>query len=547
MATSPGATETALVQGNRDIDTHTVLPPYRERRHIGRATGSPLAVQTGGASDRRRPLATSRANLIVASNRLPVVLRRNDGGSWHSLPSSGGLVTALSPILRETGGRWIGWPGTTEDIDFDEALESARRQSGCEFSPVPLSSDEVSEYYHGFCNQVIWPLFHELSEYSNLDRAHWDTYCAVNMKFAREIAGQSGPEDYLWVQDYHLILVGRYLRHLGVRNRVGFFLHTPFPSPSTLTRLPWCFQIVTSLLEYDLIGFQTLRDKDNFVRCAQLFGGAVSLGKSGGHSILIHPERKVRAGVFPISIDFQDFSEGAAAYDVAQRAAELRRANSGCPIMLGVDRLDYSKGIPFRLKGYMKALEDYPELRGKVTLVQVVVPSRQEIPEYQHLKSTIEGLVKRINDRFARPGWTPVQYTYSSLERTELLAHYRAADIALVTPIRDGMNLVAKEYCAASIENDGVLILTRSAGAAVQLGKNALLVDPDDTTELAQAIRKACGMTDRRRSARMRELRRSVLRRDIYWWADRFLQADHMDIGRPSERVPGPVERAGVK
>ncbi len=463
-------------------------------------------------------------NLVVVSNRLPVSLAKNGNGTWESKPSSGGLVTALMPILRKTGGRWIGWPGTVDEAGIEDALVSAGEQTGCRFDQVCLTQAELEEYYYGFCNEIIWPLFHELRSLCNFNRAYWNTYCSVNSKFARITARKATDEDYIWVQDYHLLLMARYLRALGVQNRIGFFLHTPFPSPEIMGGMPWCSKIMESLLEYDLLGFQTKRDKDNFTRCAERLGAAMNIEENGGSSVLLTPERKITAGVFPISIDFDEFNTNASIAEVTKRVDELRSENNNRKIALGVDRLDYSKGIHLRLRAFKKALEDYPELRQKISLIQVVVPSRDDIPEYRRLRSDIEGTVDEINRQFSEADWTPVHYIYSSVQRTELLALYRAADIALVTPVRDGMNLVAKEFCSASVDGNGVLVLSPFAGTAAQFGSKALLADPYDIKQLAAAIRKAFAMPEAKSSARMKRLRQSVRRKDIFWWADRFLQ-----------------------
>jgi len=347
----------------------------------------------------------------------------------------------------------------------------------------------------------------------------------VNRKFAQVIADSSSIDDYIWVHDYHLLLVARELSSIGVERQVGFFLHTPFPSLDIFMKLPWRSEILRALLEYDLIGFQTMRDRNNFINCAQTIIRSLRLDARRQISIIVTPSREIRVGVFPISIDFNEFTRLAADKAVSDRVEELRQAMPNCQIILGVDRLDYTKGIPLRLQSFNNVLERFEDLRGKIALIQIVVPSREEVPEYQNLKAEIEGLVSDINGRFGEPGWTPVQYMFRAFERSDLLAYYRAASIALITPIKNGMNLIAKEYCATNIDNDGVLILSEFAGAATQLRRNALLVNPYDIEGVANAIHRAHGMGIDERKDRMRRLRNSIRKRDIYWWVAQFFRA----------------------
>jgi len=446
-------------------------------------------------------------------------------GQWQVQPSPGGLVTALAPILSERGGLWIGWPGTLEKVDLDELLAAASRDFGYILEPVSLTEEEINQYYFGFSNEIIWPLFHDLQTRCNFDPAYWKTYQAVNHKFAQVIAENARMEDYIWVHDYQLMLVAKELRSMGVENNIGFFLHTPFPPLDMYIKLPWRMQIISALLEYDVVGFQTRRDRNNFVYCIETMLKGLHIDARKQVSTIMTPKREVGIGSFPISIDFRDFARQAASAVVTQAVRQLREAIPDQKIILGVDRLDYSKGIPEKLRAFRNALERFDELRGKITLVQIVVPSREDILQYQALKTEIEGLVGEINGGFSRSGWTPVHYMFHSLERTELLAYYRAADIALITSLKDGMNLVAKEYCAANVDRDGILVLSEFAGAASQLHTNSLLVNPYDIEGVAEAIHQAHDMSTDERRRRMHGLRKSVARRDVFWWVDSFLQA----------------------
>jgi len=462
--------------------------------------------------------------LIIVSNRLPIALTRGVKGQWQVQPSPGGLVTAISPLLGKRGGLWIGWPGTLEKVHLDEILTVASRDLGYTLKAVSLTQEEIKEYYYGFSNEIIWPLFHDLQTRCNFDPAYWNAYQAVNHKFARVVAEHTRTEDYIWVHDYQLMFVAKELRSMGVDNKIGFFLHTPFPSLDIWVKLPWRTKILEALLDYDVVGFQTRRDRNNFVRCIEAVHKGIQTDARKQVCKITTPKREVGIGSFPISIDFKDFARQAMSPMVQGAARQLREAYPGQQIMLGVDRLDYSKGIPEKLKAFRNALKRFDDLLGKITLIQVAVPSREVVPGYQALRAEIEGLVGEINGIFTQPGWIPVHYMFRSMKRTELLAYYLAADAALVTSLKDGMNLVAKEYCAANVDKDGVLILSEFAGAADQLRGDSLIVNPYDIEGLAEAIHQAYHMSTDERQRRMQRLRNSVARRDVFWWVGSFLQ-----------------------
>ncbi len=352
----------------------------------------------------------------------------------------------------------------------------------------------------------------------------------------------SGGDDFVWVHDYHLMHVASELRRLGRTGPVAFFLHIPFPSLDMFLKLPWRLHLLRALLAYDLIGFQTLRDQRNFVQCVRALLKDVAVMERG-QSLVPAEGREVRVGSFPISIDFNAFVEQAATPEVSAAVEELHRLLPNRQLILGVDRLDDTKGIPQRLEAFRHALMRYPELHERLTLIQVVVPSREDIPQYHELKTQIERLVGEINGQFTRPGgWVPIHDVFRSLKRVELLAYYRAADIGLITPLEDDMNLVAKEYCAASLEEDCVPILSEFAGAAAQLQRGALLVDPHDIEGVAEAIHRAYVMPSAERRARMRRLRRSIREQDIFGWVDTFLRAaiakDLSAFPLPEDYVP---------
>ncbi|UCD88092.1 MAG: trehalose-6-phosphate synthase [Desulfobacterales bacterium] len=470
---------------------------------------------------------SQKKRLIIVSNRLPVVLCKEKRGRWKAMSGSGGLVTALAPVLRHRGGLWIGWPGTTEASgkELERVLARFTHDAGFTLKPVAVTAEEKQKYYCGFANEVSWPLFHDFPSRCNFDPSYWSSYQDVNRKFALVIKENLVSGDFIWVHDYHLMNVARELRQLGVKDNLGFFLHIPFPPLDIFLRLPWRFELLRSLMSYDLIGFQTLRDRRNFIQCIRTLIRDIQVQGKGQVLVVRFGNYDVRVGTFPISIDFNEFANLAATSDVADRAWYIHEQLPGVQIILGVDRLDYTKGIIERLEAFRNALSRYPELQERVVLVQVVVPSRPEIPTYDDLKIEIERLVGEINGQFTRSGWVPIHYQFRNLDRSELVAYYRTAEIALVTSFKDGMNLIAKEYCAASLEENCVLILSEFAGAAALLPKGALLVNPHDIEGLADAIYQALKMPQDERQQRMRNLRDSIKKQDIYWWVNSILQA----------------------
>ncbi|HTO77457.1 MAG TPA: trehalose-6-phosphate synthase [Thermoanaerobaculia bacterium] len=482
-------------------------------------------------------------NLVVVSNRLPFALTREDG-AWRVEPGSGGLVTALRPVLEGRGGRWIGWSGAVaEDLpDARAALRASGERFGYELVPVPLTASERDRFYHGFSNEVIWPLFHDLLSMCRFDPEYWRAYEAVNRRFAAEAAKDARPGDFFWVHDYHLLAMAGELRRLGVSSRIAFFLHIPFPPLDVFLKLPWRFPVLQSLLSYDLVGFQTIRDRRNFLQCVRLLLPGARFSGKGAVMSVRWEDRDVRVGTFPISIDARALERRARQPEVVAKAASLRADETGRRIVLGVDRLDYTKGIAQKLEAFRRLLETSPELRGNVTLVQIAVPSREEIRGYREHRTAIERLVGEINGTFTRSGWVPVHYLHRPLEGPRLSAYYLAADVALVTPLKDGMNLVAKEYCATRVSKDGVLVLSEFAGAAAELQRAALLVNPYDVEGVADALRRALDMPRAEQRARMSRLRRTIRERDIYHWLDAFLRAaisrDLAEFPRVADYLP---------
>ena len=471
-------------------------------------------------------LSLDSHRLLVVSNRLPIVLeKKND--CWSLKPGSGGLVSALAPVLSHRGGVWIGWPGLPLERggDWEPVLAEGYQEGGYDLVPVLLSEEEVKGFYEGFSNAILWPLFHDLLGRCNFDPSFWYAYLEVNEKFADCVVRNSREDDFIWVQDYQLIHVAEFIRGENEAARIGFFLHIPFPALDILLKLPWRGQILKALLAYDLLGFQTPRDTRNFLTCLENLLPEVEIVDSGPVAEVHLGSRTVKVGAFPIGIDFQSYEETARSEEVSRRIQELRARMGPIQIILGVDRLDYTKGLLERLEAFRNALKRHRELREQVIFFQLVVPSREAVPEYQALKGRVERLVGEINGEFSSAGWVPVHYHYRSLARRELISLYRMARICFVTSIKDGMNLVAKEFCACQLDGHGSLVLSEFAGAAAQLQRGALLVNPHDIEGMADALKAAFDMSEEERSRRMEVMREIVREQDIFWWVDYYLQA----------------------
>jgi trehalose 6-phosphate synthase len=464
--------------------------------------------------------------LVVVSNRLPIVLQASNG-QWRAQPASGGLVTALTPVLAKRGGLWIGWPGTALQPGVQAAIDEIAQESGIGFKPVSLSAECVEGFYYGFANEILWPLFHGFETRCNFEPAYWKDYQEANREFAAAVQAELEPDDFLWVHDYHLMLVAHEIKRQVQELNCAFFLHIPFPPPDVFFKLPWRKDILEGLLAFDLVGFQTLNDRRNFTSCLQqLRLPGLKISGRGAVVDIQMDSRRLRAGAFPISLDYQDIQRQAASDEVAQKAWLFHEKFPNRQIMLGMDRLDYTKGIPERLRAFGLALKRYPELRGNLSLVQITVPSRERVPEYERLLSMIERLVGEVNGEYTQLGdWVPIHYVHRSFDRQTVLAYLRSAEIAIVTPLRDGMNLVAKEYVACDLEEKGVLILSEFAGVVAEFKRRCLLVNPYDIESMAAAIHRAYNMDAGERKRRMAKLRNIVRRNDIFNWLSNFISA----------------------
>jgi len=454
-----------------------------------------------------------KSEIVILANRLPVHRTRREG-EWTWEFSPGGLVSAMTPVLRERESIWIGWAGGAG------ASPEPFVHEGIQNVPVSISREEMSAYYDGFSNRTLWPLYHDAIQQPEFERSWWEPFVDVNRRFARAAAQHVSRNGTVWVHDYHLQLVPAMLRQMRPDLRIGFFLHIPFPPQELFARLPWRSEILEGLLGADVVGFQTRAATLNFCRLCRRY---VNAGGRGAD--LQHNRRLIRARTFPISIDFAHFEKLARSPAVQQRAAHHRaRLGSERRLILGVDRLDYTKGIEQRLRVYQELLRSGGAKASDSVFVQVGVPSRERVGAYREVRSRIEALIGQINGNFGELGLTPVHYLHRRLPLDELAALYAAADVMFVTPLRDGMNLVAKEYVATRVDNTGVLVLSEFTGAAGEL-HSAVLVNPHDDLALQAGLDRALNMRRPEQAQRMRTMRRAVRSHDVYAWARAFFEA----------------------
>jgi len=462
------------------------------------------------------------SRLLVVSNRAPVEIERTPHGV-RMTRTVGGLAGALDDALRVQGGTWIAWIGP----HGGEELSSTETGLAYPIRAVRLKDREVNDYYAGFANQVLWPLCHTFPSRMHVQPRYWTAYRQANERFASVVQSAVAPGDLVWVHDYHLCLVPRLLRAGGVPARIGVFWHIPFPPPSVFGVLRWRQDLLAGLLGADLIGFQTDNDAANFLASVRQY---MDVPVIDNPPRVILPGREVSVVALPIGVDYGSFHAQAADPTVRTAAEDLRATLGADVVMLGVDRLDYTKGILERLQGYERFLERHPGWRRRVCLIQVVVPSRDRVPEYRDMKRAIDETVGRISGRFTYEGRAPLRYTYTALARENLVSYYLAADVALVTPLRDGMNLVAKEYVACRGTEGGVLVLSEFAGAAHEL-REAVIVNPYDPESIRRALEIALAMSGDERRRRMRALARRVAARDLAWWTRAFLDRLSAKVG----------------
>ena len=467
----------------------------------------------------------ARRALVVVANRLPVDETIQPDGTVEWRRSPGGLVTALHAVLRDRRATWIGWAGGIDTAPSVPDLDGLRLHA------VALSESDYEDYYEGYSNSTLWPLYHDAVETPAFHRRWWEAYHRVNRRFAQVTASHAEPGALVWIHDYQLQLVPSMLRSLRPDLRIGFFMHVPFPPTELFMQLPRRAELLRGMLGADLVGFQTTYGAENFLRLAARL---LRLRTDGPNVDM--DGRTIRTCAFPISIDFPSIAELAGSPDVVTRAKAVR-GDLGDPekIILGVDRLDYTKGIEHRLKAYRELLADGRVKVGDTVMVQVAVPSRERVEHYRMLRDKVEREVGRINGEFGRVGLPAVHYLNQSFDAAEVAALYRAADVMAVTPLRDGMNLVAKEYVAARVDHGGALVLSEFTGAAAELA-DAYLVNPHDLEDLKDALVRALAASPVENRARMRAMRRRVRAHDVRDWARTYLRELERPV--PSPRPP---------
>lgn len=481
--------------------------------------------------------------LIISSNRLPVTVKL-DRGEVSVTTSAGGLATGLGALHEKSDSLWVGWPGDVSRFDAGQRAEIDRKLAELRSFPVHLTQAEITRYYERFSNGVVWPLFHYLTDIVEREAwRNWTTYEAVNRRFAEAIVGHYSPGSLIWIHDYQLLLVPGLVRKLIPDARIGLFLHIPFPSSEVFRILPWRTQVLEGMLGADVIGFHTYSYLTHFSRALLHV-----LGVNVEAESLQFDDRKVRLGAFPMGIDVRAFADLANAERVKAELASIKDRSRGRQLIVGVDRLDHTKGLARRMLAIERLFEREPSIRRRVRFVQVVVPSRTRVDAYDQLRRRLDEIVGRINGAYGTVDNVPIHYLYRSLSRAELVALYRAADVMLVTPLRDGMNLVAKEFVATRIDGDGVLVLSEFAGAAAEMVE-ALQVNPYDIDRVALTIKEALNLPADERRARMLALQRRVGDYDVHRWADTFIDELRSSGGgatRLAPRISSPEEIAIV-
>ena len=452
---------------------------------------------------------------IIVSNRLPISLRHRKG-KFEFKPSAGGLATGLGSIYKEGENIWIGWPGNTVE-DPEQRAEIMLELHELKMAPVFLTKEDVEEFYEGFSNETLWPAFHYFTQYMVYNPAHWEAYVRVNEKFCEAILKKAGPEDTIWVHDYQLLLLPKMLREKLPNATIAFFQHIPFPSYEIIRMIPWRKQLLEGMVGADLIGFHTYDDMRHFLSAV---GRITGLSSESGY--IQAENRIINVDSFPMGIDYDKFANQAKSRKTQGIVREFRKQVEDQKLIITIDRLDYSKGIPQRIQAFAQLLKEHKELHGKVAMIMIVVPSRDKVQSYKELKQEIDLLVGRINSEYSTLTWVPVHYFYRSFPFEELSAFYSMSDIALVTPLRDGMNLVCKEFVASKTDQTGVLILSEMAGASKEL-QDAVLVNPNDQQSVIDAIFNSLSMKPAEQKARMVSMQESLKKYDVFQWVKVFM------------------------
>jgi trehalose 6-phosphate synthase len=461
---------------------------------------------------------------IVVSNCLPLTLELEDAAPHYLRPSIGGLARTLDSILWNSGGIWVACSPTEDVAALTEKGRDWNDRRGYSIAPVGLSTEERMAY-EGFSNDAIWPLFHSLKSQCRMNPECWSSYRGVNGRIAEAVRTLARPEDFVWVHDYQLMMVASLLRNNGWRHRIGYSLHIPFPHPAILKTLQWRVELLHALLQYDLIGFQNDDDRGNFIASLAAFLPLAHPMEVEGKTVVRFLDRETRIGTYPVGIDYDEFSLEASSPNVIAASKAIREYMSGAQVILAVDRMDSTSGIYERVRAFRRLLEFYPEMKGRVTLTQIAIPSHEMPSEDKRTDLQIESTVGQINRKFGSHDWTPIHYYCRRLTQAQLISFYHSADVALITPLRGGMNLVAKEFCACRNDERGGLLLSEFSGAAEELKLGALLVDPYDVDLVASVLHHALCMSKSEQQERMAALRKHIRTHDVFNWAQSF-QAD---------------------
>ena len=471
--------------------------------------------------------------LVVVSALLPVFVEKL-GKDYKVRVSPGGLVTALKQSYHRRKAVWIGWHGSDFYNDkIKKLIQETGKSEGFNLFPVPLKKEERESFFNGFSNKIMWPLFHGFPQFCRFEEDYYKAYISVNKKFARKILEISKEEDFVWVHDYHFFLLPKYLKKENKKLKTGFFLHIPFPTPELFFRIPWRIELLEGFLNYDTIGFHTNIDRKNFLDCVDELVPEIDIKREEPVCTIDFKGRKIKVGVFPISIEYEKYNETAKKAD--KKLKEIKRVFKDKKLIFCVDRIDYTKGLVEKMKIYKRFLEKYPEFREKVVFVEAVSKNIKQAKEYDELKKEFEHTVSEINGIFGEKDYQPVIYLQKRLSFDELVAYYRFADVCLITPIRDGLNIVTKEFIASNVDKKGVLVLSEFAGASTELYKDSFLINPYHTEKNADILKFVLNLTEKEKKKRMENLRNHVRKYDITWWVDTFLK---VATGKGIENYP---------
>ncbi len=462
-------------------------------------------------------------NIILVSALIPVSIEE-ENGEYKAKVSPGGLITTLSQSIKGKSVKWFGWYGFEKfSKHIEELIIEEGKKKGLNLFPISLSKEEIYNFFNMFSNGVIWPLFHSFTQYCRFNEDYWHFYKKANEKFARKILKHIDKDTVLWVHDYHFFLLPKYIKEKNKNVKINFFLHIPFPSPEIFLKLPWRKEIIDGFLNFDFAGFHTQIDKENFINCVKHFYN-VKEEKADYFTDIYIQGKKIRLASIPISIDFNFYDKSARKKETVKIFKDLKEKYKDKHLIISVDRIDYTKGLVEKLNGYRRFLEKYPEYREKVVLMISTAPNVKKLPEYENLEKEFHHKIAEINGSLGTENWRPVLFINRRLSLEELTAYYRTADISLITPIKDGLNIVCKEYAASNVDLNGAVILSEFAGASTEIGDFVYLVNPNDIENIADTIKKVIEEKQEIKKEKMENLRKHINKFNIYWWAETYFK-----------------------